>query len=129
MPHHFARGFRQSTFLLQQYLPFKIATTERRESMAVLDVRQTSFSHSLNLNPIPQGQEVFFIKRQMQNLLIKIDRLSRPDLRLLHAAHHTRVACEIERDQGIPWMPVTRFDKANLCLLDILGAPDQIGPD
>ena len=64
------------------------------------------------------------VERQPPNVLIKIVGMQQPNFRLLHAARDTRVACEVESDQGILWMPVTRFEKDCLRFLDILGAPD-----
>ena len=62
-------------------------------------------------DPIPKGPKVFVIERQPHNFLVKIDGMPQAYFRLLNAAHHTRVTCEIESDQRILWIQSRAFKR------------------
>ena len=60
--------------------------TIRREAQGIKPCRLLQAS-----DPIPQRAEIFIVKRQSANVLIKGDGMSQPYFRLLNTAHHTRV--------------------------------------
>ena len=61
----------------------------------------TSATGAQPADPIPQGLQIFIVKRQFSNAIIKVDRVSQASFRLLHAACDASVAGEAEGDQSI----------------------------
>jgi hypothetical protein len=51
-------------------------------------------------DPIPQGLQIFIVKRQFSNVLIKRDGMPQANFRLFHAARDARVAGKAESDHG-----------------------------
>ena len=47
-------------------------------------------------NPIPQGSEIFIVERQFPNILIKLDRIAKALLGVLHATGDACIAGQVE---------------------------------
>ena len=73
-------------------------------------------------NPIPQRSEIFIAERQCPNILIKLDRIAKALLGVLHATGDTGVAGEIESNQGTLGVQLTRFEKNSLRRASIFSA-------
>jgi hypothetical protein len=102
----------------------KLRSSLRRGNKAALEKPCRLFQTA---DPVPKGLQIFIVKRQFSNVLIKRDGMPQANFRLFHAARDARVAGKAESDHGNFGMYRLRPQQNGFRLPYTLYPSDRIG--